>query len=276
MWYILEMGASTKKHKKLTDYIEDLLERGEITFTKKDALKTLSITEIAFDRSSLRLIKKRHLVKPLSGFYVIVSPENRSTGGPEPILYIKKLMKYVEQPYYIGLLSAALQHGATHQPVMELQVVTTKPIKTIRMGRHRIIFIVNRHTNEIPTTEIKTRQGMILISTIEATAFDLVRFHKKSGGLSHVATVFLEIGRKINSENLAKIAAIYNDTPLAQRVGFLLSKYGAVKSISRFHAWLKTKDCSFKRLSGNRKGRELERNKKWFIITDVEVEPDEV
>lgn len=270
------MGARTKKHKKLTDYIEGLLERGEITFTKKEALKALGITEIAFDRSSLRLIKKKHLVKPLSGLYVIVTPENRSTGGPDPIHYIKKLMKYAGQPYYIGLLSAALQYGATHQSVMELQVVTTKPIKTIRMGRHRIVFIVNKHTDEIPTTEIKTKQGMVLISTIEATAFDLIRFHKKSGGFSQVATVFLEIGRKINSENLAKIADIYNDTPLAQRVGFLLSKYGSVKNISRFHSWLKTRDCSFKKLSGNRKGPELERNKKWFVITDIEVEPDEV
>lgn len=270
------MDARLKKHKKLTDYIESLLEQGEVAFTKKAALADLEITDIAFDRSSQRLLKKKHLIKPMSGFYVIVTPEHRSAGGPDPVHYIEKLMNYIEQPYYIGLLSAALMHGATHQAVMELQVITNKPVKTIRLGRHRIRFIVNKYTEKIPTLKIKTKQGLAPISTVEATVFDLVRFYKKSGGYSHVATVFLEIGNKINTNNLLKIADIYNETPLAQRVGFLLEKYGSVKAMSEFHNWLKTRDCSFKRLSGNRKGQELERNKKWLLIVDIEVEPDEI
>lgn len=270
------MIAKNKKHEKLANYLETLQERGEVAFTKKEALLDLRMTEIAFDRSSQRLIKKQHLIKPLSGFYVIATPENRVMGGPDPINYINKLMKFIEQPYYIGLLSAALRHGATHQAVMELQVITTKPIKTIIIGRQRVRFIVNKHTKEIPTTELKTKQGHVLISTVEATAFDLVRFYKKSGGYSHIATVFLEIGSKINVTKLGKIADIYNDTPLTQRVGYLLEKFGSVKSISEFHNWLKTRDCSFKRLSGKRNGEELARNQKWFLIVDIEVEPDEL
>lgn len=270
------MQVSTDKHEKLRDYIGSLQARGELTFTKDQAVRDLGITENAFLNSALRLIKKQALLKPFSGFYVIVAPEYRSSGGPPAIWYIDALMKFLEQPYYVGLLSAAAYHGATHQAVMELQVVTTKPLKLLRVGKSRIRFIVNKYTKKIPTTQVKTPQGPVPISTAGATAMDLVRFRKKSGGFSHIATVFVEMGKRIETGDLVKVAEIYRDAPLVQRVGYLLDKFVEGVRLATLHGWLKFQRCSYKRLSGKRNGPEIEINDKWMIICDVAVEPDEV
>lgn len=270
------MQLSKDKHEKLRDYISNLQAKGELTFTKEQALSDLEITENAFLNSALRMIKKKTLIKPFSGFYVIVTPEYRLAGGPPTIWYIDALMKFLKQPYYVGLLSAAAYHGATHQSVMELQVVTTKPLKLLRLGKSRIRFIVNKYTKKIPTSEVKTPQGLVPISTAGATAMDLVRFQKKSGGFSHIATVFAEMGKKIETSDLVKVANVYQDPPLVQRVGYLLERFVMDIRLMTLHSWLKTQRCSYKRLSGKRNGPELEISKKWMIVCDVVVEADEV
>ena len=48
-------------------------------------------------------------------------------------------MRYEGQAYYVGLLKAAELHGATHQPVMEFQVVSAKRFPKIRAGRNLIV-----------------------------------------------------------------------------------------------------------------------------------------
>lgn len=53
-------------------------------------------------------------------------------GALEPPWYIYALMAYEERPYYVGLLKAAELQGATHQAVMEFQVVTDKQMPKIR------------------------------------------------------------------------------------------------------------------------------------------------
>jgi hypothetical protein len=159
---------------------------------------------------------------------------------------------------------------------MELQVITDRPVKTLRIGRNRIRFIVNKHTNKIPKQSLKTPHGPVWISTPGATAVDIVRFHKKSAGYSHIATVLLEMGKKIESQDLVKVANIYNEAPLIQRVGYFLETYVKGARLATLHSWLKNQNCSYKRLSGKRSGPELSRNSKWYIVVDIEVEPDEV
>lgn len=270
------MQKTALKHEKLAVYVQMLLERGERSFTKRAALKELRLQEVPFLQSALRLIKKQVLIKPVSGFYVIVTPEFRAAGGPPPIWYIDDLMKFLGQPYYVGVLSAASLHGASHQAVMELQIVTTKPLKPIVIGKNRIKFFVNKYTQKIPTEERKTPNGKVIISTAGATAVDLVRFQKHSGGFSHIATVLSEMGKKVETGDLVRIAEIYRDAPLIQRVGFLLEKFVPGIRLKTLHGWLKFNRPEYKTISGKRSGERVETNKKWLVIQDIELEPDDV
>lgn len=49
-------------------------------------------------------------------------------------------MRHEGRPYYVGLLKAAELHGATHQAVMEFQVITDKRIPRISAGRSVLSF----------------------------------------------------------------------------------------------------------------------------------------
>ena len=119
------MNIINKKHSiRLSEYIEHKLKIGSITFLKSEAINALRTSETAFMRASQRLLKKGVLLRPVSGFYVIVEIEFRDSGGPPPIHFIDKLMKYLKLPYYIGLLTAAKYHGATHQSVFETKFFT--------------------------------------------------------------------------------------------------------------------------------------------------------
>ncbi|MGH7573003.1 MAG: type IV toxin-antitoxin system AbiEi family antitoxin domain-containing protein [Gemmatimonadota bacterium] len=57
-----------------------------------------------------------------------------------PSWLIDDLMRFLEQPYYVGLLSAAAIHGAGYQQPMVFQVITDQPTREIRIGRQRIEF----------------------------------------------------------------------------------------------------------------------------------------
>jgi len=67
--------------------------------------------------------------------------------------------------------------------------------------------------------------GHIDVSTPEATAFDLVDYAKRSGGLNNVATVISELGEKINGDKLLAVSRLYK-APILQRLGYILENVG--------------------------------------------------
>src|SRR5690606_11853415 len=84
--------------------------------------------------------RRKSLIRPRQGFYVAVPPQFARWGAPPPPWYIDALMRHEQQPYYVGLLKAAELHGATHQAVMEFQIVTAKRMPKIKAGRNLIVF----------------------------------------------------------------------------------------------------------------------------------------
>lgn len=269
------MPKTHHNHIRLSEYLESLLRKGAITFTKESAIKVLGCSEIAFMRASQRLQKKGLLLRPATGFYVIIEVEYRDAGGPPPSHYLPKLMSHLRVPYYVGLLSAASFHGATHQAVMETQVITSRSLLMIEYGRNRIRFIKNKFAEKIPKQPLKTPHGDVLISSPEATLFDLLRYDQKAAGLSHIATVILEMTKTINGKKLPAIADIYNDVPLAQRAGYMLDRFADRKASTHLYKWLKDKEVSLVRLRPNMKEKH-DTNTKWSLNINTIIEPDEV
>ena len=58
-------------------------------------------------------------------------------------------MRREGQPYYVGLLKAAELHGATHQAVMEFQVISNKRLPRIRAGRNLIVFYFRKEMEAV-------------------------------------------------------------------------------------------------------------------------------
>src|ERR1039458_9159999 len=123
-----------EERKAFSSYLTRLLSTGRVVFSREEAQKALGALLDAAERQQ----RKHHLVSPRRGFYVIVPPQHLAWGAPPPSWYIDDLMRHEGCPYYVGLLRAAELHGASHQAVMEFQVVTDKKMPELQVGRSRI------------------------------------------------------------------------------------------------------------------------------------------
>ena len=211
----------------LSGYLNGLLSSGQMVFTADDAEQVLGIGHGAFLDAAERLKRRRALLTPRRGFYVVVPPQFASWGAPPPAWYIDALMRYVDQAYYVGLLKAAELHGATHQAVMEFQVVTAKRLPRMRVGRSLIVFYFRKDVKAVRAgiEERKTDTGKMMISSAALTALDLLRYPQASGGMDNVATVLSDLGCKIDSEQLAALSLVV-ERPVVQRVGYFLDQLG--------------------------------------------------
>lgn len=209
----------------VSTFVDQLQATGIYTFSHADARTALTTSEIAVDNALRRLKKRGRIVAPRRGFYVIVPTEYRTAGSPPPSWFIDDLMGFLGQPYYVGLLSAAAIHGASHQQPMTFQVVTDRPTREGVAGRARVTFHMSRQVGKTPAIQVQTETGTMLVSTPESTAFDLVRFPAACGGWSSVATVLLELAERLEPEALSVIAH-QRKTPEIQRLGYLLDQTG--------------------------------------------------
>jgi predicted transcriptional regulator of viral defense system len=173
------------------------------------------------------LQRRGHLLRPKTGFYVIVPSQYLSWGAPPPTWYIDAMMRFLDRPYYVGLLKAAELHGAAHQAVMEFQVVTSRQLRPITAGRSRIVFYVRKSLDAVRSDiqPYKTEAGQMQLASPELTAWDLLRYPHASGGLDHIATVLSDLGAKLQPNRLAALAPAF-DTASLQRMGYVLDRLG--------------------------------------------------
>lgn len=207
------------------DYIDDLAARGVHHFTIEDLAKTSGKTHAAAKLALRRLAKQGLVASPARGFYVIVPPEYKRLGCLPADQFIPALMQKSGIPYYAGLLSAAQYYGAAHHRPQEFQVLVARPRRPIVCGSVRVAFFVNKHIDEIPTQNFNTPRGTIRVSTAEATAFDLVGYAGRIGGLDQAATVIAELAEQLDPERMLRIAVVV-PVPWTQRLGYLLELAG--------------------------------------------------
>ena len=211
----------------LSTWTTDLLSAGRIVFDRDEAMAEIGVGHGAFLDAAERLQRRGHLISPRRGFYVIVPPRFLAWGAPPPSWYIDDLMRFEGRPYYAGLLKAAELHGATHQAVMEFQVVTGKRLPRICAGRAVIAFHYRKNMARVAAgvEDRKTDTGRMKISSPELTALDLLRYPRAAGGLDNVATVLTDLGGKLDAERLTALSKDF-ERPVVQRLGYLLAQLG--------------------------------------------------
>ncbi|HOS05618.1 MAG TPA: type IV toxin-antitoxin system AbiEi family antitoxin [Syntrophorhabdaceae bacterium] len=258
----------------LPAWVDSLQSKGLYFFTRKEAIDTLSVSEVALKQAATRLIKKNRIVRILGGFYIIVPLEYLSTGMLPAEWFISDLMKYVEQPFYVGLLSAAFLHGAAHQQPQQFQVVTTRPLREIKSKSLAIRFFVKKRFNNTRTVQIKTQTGFIPVSTPEATALDLIRYARAIGGLDRVLTILQELGETIQSPKLIEAVRADDNLAYAQRLGWLLERAGFPGTTGELAQWIHEKNPSPARLEPSLPIRGSKKDTRWRLFLNSEVESD--
>ena len=221
-----------------------------------------------------RLKTQRRVFSPHHGFFVILPPTFRRQGVVPPHLFIAELMRFLDRSYYVGLLSAAALHGASHQQPMEYQVVTDRALRTINHANLRIRFIVKKELRPTPIVEMKTEAGMLRVSTPEATALDLVRYERWAGGWDNVATVLVDLSEKLDAEALAAAAA-HSDIATVQRLGVVLDRFAESPPTAKLAALVEKRPTRYVKLRADAPTLpSAERSQRWRAIINDNIEPD--
>ena len=115
------------KRNQIRDYLDVLQSRGRYFFTLQEVDRELGLDSRRVARALQGLTSKgliAHVRR--GGSYVIVPPEYRATGVLPPDWFIDDLMRSIERSYYVGVLSAAALHGASHQQSQTFHVVSSQ------------------------------------------------------------------------------------------------------------------------------------------------------
>ncbi len=266
--------AKTASSSDFPSWVDSRQEQGLYFFTREEVVKALQFTEEAFKKAAARLMKKNRILRIRSGFFVIVPLEYRTTGILPADWFIADLMVYLEQPYYVGLLSAASLHGAAHQQPQQFQVVTTVPQREVRKKGLAIRFFFKTKFKATAVTRIKVQTGHIFVSSPEATALDLIRYARSIGGLDRVMTVLQELGESMDAAKLIDAVGAEGNLVCAQRLGWLMEKSGhsvPVRGLARF---IGDRNPIFTRLDPSLPAADSEKNARWRLLINTDVRGD--
>lgn len=261
----------------LESYITDLHRKGRYAFLKAEAIQALNCSQEAFIQAAARLRLKKRICHIYAGFWVIIPPEYASWGILPANWFIDGLMNYLEQPYYVGLLSAAAIYGAGNQQPQQFQVIVPERRRAIRKGKIQIHFYKHALVSKVPCQQVQTETGYMKVSSPETTALDLVKFHVSAGYLSNVATVLAELGESINPDNLHRLAVsgLY-DWPTIQRLGYLwsLETVNGKELAAVLQPVVEQHRPRYVPLAPGHEHENSKKNIDWRVFINEDVEPD--
>ncbi|MBI1901769.1 MAG: type IV toxin-antitoxin system AbiEi family antitoxin [Planctomycetia bacterium] len=256
----------------LEKWVDRLQARGKYTFLRSEAQADSGLSPEAGKKALQRLAARGRIAKAKDYFFVIVPLEYSTAGGPPPSWFIHDLMVAMNRPYYVGLLTAAGLHGASHQQPQEFQVVTDRPVRPIAVGRARIRFFVSKFVVGAPLAIVKTPTGTMRVSSSEMTAVDLVRYATAAGGLDNVATVIGEMSTTLDPKRLLAAVKFVSDVPNAQRLGYILEHVGAASLARSLREWIERRSPRPVALRSGRPTANALENRRWRLLVDEPLE----
>jgi predicted transcriptional regulator of viral defense system len=268
----------------LDQYLDSQLVRGCAHFTREEALAELRLSPLALKAAIGRMTKKQRVANLRHGFYLILRPEDRVAGAPDPARWIDPLMKYLGIDYRISLLRAAAFHGSSHQAAMTFQAIVPKQLCDFEIGRHRLQFVYQAPAAFTQVNQpawlgsMKSEAGFAKVAGVELTLLDCARYFHKSAGINGLAQIVKDIGEQADARKLAEAAKVYENSSV-RRLGYLLDQAGYESQSSALEPFVKAAktslllDPSIKPLIASL-AEESPRIAKWKLIINEPVEAD--
>mgnify|MGYP002630514906 CR=1 FL=1 len=205
------------------EFIKQLLSIENYSFSLEEITQHTDREGTALKFELARLIEKKEIVNLRKGFYLIIPPRYSKQGLIPIQLYIEKLFKHLNKPYYLGFYSAAKFHGASHQQAQRDYVMTTTPsLPDINKSIIDINFFTRSNWSNKNIIEKKSDAGIFKISSPALTAADLINHQTKLGGINRMLAIIEELSEEINETDLVELLTWYPHKSTLQRLGFIL------------------------------------------------------
>jgi len=265
------MGVEST-YKYIEDYLNHIQAKGRYTVTLEELKNKFESSKQAIQQNIFRLKSKNQLAQVRKEFYVILPPQYSNRGMIPPTLFIGDLMEFLQREYYVGLLSASALHGAGHQQPMQFQVMIKKPpMRSIKNKKLDLHFYVKSKWQAEDIVQKKTETGYIQVSSPALTAFDLVHYNKKIGGLNRIIPILEDLVESIKTSELNRTAR-NQKVPDLQRLGYMLEQLGNELLASTLYKRIEKKTLREIPISLAHKNREGELNTKWNVLINTELD----
>jgi predicted transcriptional regulator of viral defense system len=211
----------------LVDHLLDQsLAQGEFVVSVHQLARAGNMTNLAVRRQLEHLSQRVERLPGRPSAFLIVPPEHRARGAPPVTAWLDAYFRLRDQPYYLGMLSAAALHGSSSQAVQVVQVVTTKATRPLDIGRLHVDFYVKTHLQQTPLSALAGMPAPLAISSPEATALDLIEFNHRIGGISRVTEVIADLKGVMTPVGLRTALRAETQISVKQRLGYVLSMLG--------------------------------------------------
>lgn len=271
-----KMNNLIEKNKSVNwdKFFMELQSHGRYTFAFDELRNRFDLSEEALLQGLYRYKVKKQIAQIRKGFYAIISPEYSKQGMLPPYLFIDDLMKSLNKPYYVALLSAAALHGAAHQQPMEYFVITQTPApRSIKNKKLKISFFSKNNWEQDDIVQKTTDAGYINVSSPELTALDLLAYNEKIG-LNRTTTVLQELAQAMKVFALSRTAKRFPSTPVIQRLGYIFDKILGEEKLAEVLLKILNSRTVAPVLLSVQKEKQGEIDGVWKVIKNMEIESD--
>ena len=163
--------------------------------------------------------------------------------------------------------------GRRGRSVEERSVVLERNRPAIVCGAVRVAFVARRTLDAVPVERFDNPRGTVLVSTVEATAVDLVGYMHRAGGADRVAGVLSELGEDMDPERLVE-ASQSASILWAQRLGYLLEHVGAGAGAVLLKEHVRIQARNFTKLLPGASAEGAPRSKDWRLFVNASIETE--
>lgn len=255
-------------------YFSDLRSKGRYIFTFDDLRNNYELSDESLLQGLYRYKSKKQIAQIRKGFYAIIPPEYANQGMLPPTMFVDDLMKSLNKPYYISLISAAAMFGAAHQQPMEFTVTTETPApRNIKNKKLKINFYSKQKWPLEGIKQMKTNAGYVNVSVPALTALDLAE-NSHILGINRIATILHELAEEIKSRSLMDIASQFTNNAAIQRLGYILEKE-VVNDKLADSLWKVLEKRKFSAIPLSPKKEKIgTSSNRWRVIENMEIESD--
>lgn len=260
----------------VTDFIKKVQGYEEYAFSIKE-LRDNSNRPISTIRKELkRLTDRNEIVNLRHGFYLIIPPRYQNFKKLPIQLYVDKLFSSLQKKYYLGLYSAAVIFGSSHQRIQQDYIITEPPaMLPINQRNIKIRFLKKTRWPVKNIIELKSDAGLYKISSPALTYADLIHYHHHVGGINRISTVLQELTNEITRSDLKELLSWYSEKSSLQRMGYFMEIFGASEGLLNLieHRLRRTGFYPVL-LSPEKKKRAGSVNNRWKVDVNIKLEND--
>lgn len=207
-------------------FADGRLAAGHVSFSLDELVQATGLSLPAARSQTHRLRPRIVRVSAKDTFFLIVTPEHLSRGAPPVEWWIGDYFRWLARPYYLALLTAAGVHGASPQSIQVTQVMTDRPRRPLTVGRQHIQFFAKRRAEQTSVQLMSNAYAPTRVSTPASTAYDLVRYAPRIGGIGRAWETIRPLLPLIDPAAFRSVLEAEHETSTTQRLGYLLERAG--------------------------------------------------